>query len=416
MTELIALLFKIAGVAFLVLATLGVLRFADPFQRMHAATKAGTVGAGLVLVGTVIAKGSPDAAAVALLTLVLLIATMPVAGHLLGRAAYVSGATLSARTDALAGILPRAALPLELRETSGLEKSDRTDTKPEAPLAAVGDRPDEPDECLGEAGYAQGFDTLRFAIIAASARLVAERARKLGTQADRPLHGLAVIDRACFEAARVAEPQEAIQASLAAGLLDIRDTLDGVRQPVTLSYEIGDPMTLIPSPRSHARELLLLPTDGWFHHDAATTLPVFEDRWADRLFALAQMHHGPTLFVGEAEPQPGNIVILHDGSDYLQRLAAWSLASRIWKARRVHVAGTPRPGQVEDLAALAADHGAGVTRLPENTGGLRSVLPAYLADSAGIVMPHAKLPKRVNAYRVFWQDRIAPGFRGDVLV
>ena len=51
MTALIALLLKIVGTLFLLVATLGVPRFTDPFQRMHAATKAGALGAGLVLAG-----------------------------------------------------------------------------------------------------------------------------------------------------------------------------------------------------------------------------------------------------------------------------------------------------------------------------------------------------------------------------
>lgn len=52
---------------------------------------------------------------IAVLTIVFLIATMPVAGHLLGRAAYISGARLRSRADALAGVLPRMAAPLEAR-------------------------------------------------------------------------------------------------------------------------------------------------------------------------------------------------------------------------------------------------------------------------------------------------------------
>ena len=43
------------------IATIGLLRFDDPFQRMHAATKAGTLGAGLVLIGTMLNKSSMDA-------------------------------------------------------------------------------------------------------------------------------------------------------------------------------------------------------------------------------------------------------------------------------------------------------------------------------------------------------------------
>ncbi|MDQ1081506.1 monovalent cation/H(+) antiporter subunit G [Pseudoroseomonas cervicalis] len=112
---LLALLLKLAGAAFLLAAALGVLRFADPFQRMHAATKAGTLGAGLVVLGSVLTLGSLSALLMGGLTLLFLLATIPIAGHLLGRAAYVSGAVMAEGEDALAGVLPRAGQPLEQR-------------------------------------------------------------------------------------------------------------------------------------------------------------------------------------------------------------------------------------------------------------------------------------------------------------
>lgn len=114
---LLALLLKLAGAGFLLAAALGVLRFADPFQRMHAATKAGTLGAGLVVLGSVVTLGSLSAAIMGVLTVLFLLATIPIAGHLLGRAAYVSGAVMAEGEggDALEGVLDRAAHPLEDR-------------------------------------------------------------------------------------------------------------------------------------------------------------------------------------------------------------------------------------------------------------------------------------------------------------
>ena len=94
MLVLISIALKLAGVAFLVIAGVGVMRLSDPFQRMHAATKAGTLGAGLVILGSVVAQGATDATVTGILTIVFLLLTVPVAGHLLGRASYVSGAQL----------------------------------------------------------------------------------------------------------------------------------------------------------------------------------------------------------------------------------------------------------------------------------------------------------------------------------
>ncbi len=109
--------FAIGGVTFLVLAGVGILRFGDALQRMHASTKAGTVGAGLVLVAAILAHGTTGAVIVGGMAVVFLLSTLPVAAHLLGRAAYVSGASLAPLQgdDALVGVLERQPMPLEDR-------------------------------------------------------------------------------------------------------------------------------------------------------------------------------------------------------------------------------------------------------------------------------------------------------------
>ena len=118
MIDSLALAIKLVGVGFLIVATVGLLRFDDPFQRMHAATKAGTLGAGLVLIGTMLNKGSMDAALTGGLTLLFLLLTIPVASHLLARAAYISGAQLAGvgNADALRDV---GAEPLVLAKPAG---------------------------------------------------------------------------------------------------------------------------------------------------------------------------------------------------------------------------------------------------------------------------------------------------------
>src|SRR5690554_1770366 len=117
MTALLALIFKITGVGFLFVAAIGVIRFKDSFQRMHAATKAGTLGASLVILGSIISQSSAGATTMGLLTIVFLLLTVPVAGHMLGRAAYISGAGMAGLrgADELEGILERQTTPLEDR-------------------------------------------------------------------------------------------------------------------------------------------------------------------------------------------------------------------------------------------------------------------------------------------------------------
>jgi multicomponent Na+:H+ antiporter subunit G len=115
MIEILAVVFMLVGVVFLFAATFGLLRFADPLQRIHATTKSGTVGAGLTLVGVMIHMGDGQATFIGTATVIFLMLTIPIAGHLLGRAAYVSGARLDGLhgEDALDGVLERSPLTLD---------------------------------------------------------------------------------------------------------------------------------------------------------------------------------------------------------------------------------------------------------------------------------------------------------------
>jgi multicomponent Na+:H+ antiporter subunit G len=74
------------------------LRLPDTVIRMHAATKAGTLGAGLILIGEAFfyAESGITLRVVAAITFLLL--TAPVAAHLIGRAAYYSNVKLWHKT------------------------------------------------------------------------------------------------------------------------------------------------------------------------------------------------------------------------------------------------------------------------------------------------------------------------------
>ena len=81
-----------AGAFFMMIAAIGVVRLPDLYTRMHAASKAGTLGVTcLILAVAVRFIGTPaglGAAVEALLVLVFIFLTTPVAAHLIGRAAY----------------------------------------------------------------------------------------------------------------------------------------------------------------------------------------------------------------------------------------------------------------------------------------------------------------------------------------
>ena len=81
----------LAGSLFALVAALGVVRLPDLYTRMHAASKAGTVGSGMLLVAAGIASGEVAVFARALAGFVFFLLTAPVAAHLLAKAAHQTG-------------------------------------------------------------------------------------------------------------------------------------------------------------------------------------------------------------------------------------------------------------------------------------------------------------------------------------
>jgi len=76
------------GTAFCLSATVGVIRFPDVYTRLHAATKCLTAGALLILVGVALLEGSWPMSGRVLLIALFFLATNPIAGHAVARAAY----------------------------------------------------------------------------------------------------------------------------------------------------------------------------------------------------------------------------------------------------------------------------------------------------------------------------------------
>jgi multicomponent Na+:H+ antiporter subunit G len=99
MVEIIVAILVIAGGFFCFAAGLGVLRLPDLLIRMHASTKAGTLGSGLILTAVAIAFAEGTVIARAVAAIIFLLLTAPVAAHLIGRAAFRTGVPMSPRTD-----------------------------------------------------------------------------------------------------------------------------------------------------------------------------------------------------------------------------------------------------------------------------------------------------------------------------
>lgn len=84
-------LMMLLGTFYTLAAAIGIVRLPDLFTRMHASSKAGAVGAGLMLLAAALSGGEWPLATRAIAGFIFLIFTTPVAAHLLARAAVISG-------------------------------------------------------------------------------------------------------------------------------------------------------------------------------------------------------------------------------------------------------------------------------------------------------------------------------------
>jgi multicomponent Na+:H+ antiporter subunit G len=94
----IAELIVLAGAVLILLAGIGVVRFDDALARMHALTKATTLGVLLVLLGAAVDLTDLNDITSLVLAAALQVLTSPVSGHLIGRATYRAG-SIAARVD-----------------------------------------------------------------------------------------------------------------------------------------------------------------------------------------------------------------------------------------------------------------------------------------------------------------------------
>ncbi len=106
----VAALCMLLGSALTVLAGIGIVRLPDVFIRMHAATKVGTLGTGLIMVGVALHFADTAVTIRGVLTMLFLLLTAPIGAHMIGRAAL--------RT----GIEPWKATPTENSPKSGESK------------------------------------------------------------------------------------------------------------------------------------------------------------------------------------------------------------------------------------------------------------------------------------------------------
>jgi multicomponent Na+:H+ antiporter subunit G len=127
MKEVLALVLLFAGSIFTLLAAVGLGRMPDLLTRMHATSKAGTLGSGLMLLAAAVHYGEFGLASRAVAAVVFIALTAPVAAHMIARAAYLLGVNQweGSVVDELAGRYDRSTHALGRPKPKGEPSSPR---------------------------------------------------------------------------------------------------------------------------------------------------------------------------------------------------------------------------------------------------------------------------------------------------
>lgn len=89
--EMLRIALLVAGGAFFLVGSLGLLRLPDAYTRLHALTKADNLGLGLIVLGLLAGTGSLAGAAKLLLIWLLVLLASACAGYLIARTARRRG-------------------------------------------------------------------------------------------------------------------------------------------------------------------------------------------------------------------------------------------------------------------------------------------------------------------------------------
>lgn len=94
MNDTLSILFIVIGIAFDLFGSIGLVRMPDIYNRLQTSTKCVTLGTCSILFGVFVKFGFTAAGVKALLCIIFLLLTAPVAAHALARGAHASGIKL----------------------------------------------------------------------------------------------------------------------------------------------------------------------------------------------------------------------------------------------------------------------------------------------------------------------------------
>jgi monovalent cation/proton antiporter MnhG/PhaG subunit len=388
--EAIAAALILLGAVVTLIAAIGVARLPDAFLRMHAATKAGVVGAGFMLLGAGFAFDSAEAWLRVGLIIVFLLVTVPIASHALGRAAYVGGAPMWGATalDELQGVLPRAKVDAEPMARSRVSRGGVL------PAGAALSPPPTRRVLLALAQGPGSEGALRDALALVAnpqtevTLLSLLCAPSLANTGPFPMGG-------AFHAKRMVERRMAGAREASASLVHRLEAGCGeMGLAFRTRHEEGDARALLARAAAH-HDLTVLPQGAWFDH--AQVLP--EGEAAAR---AARVNLRGTLFAVAGMEAPRALHFLHEGDEASGESLRHFLTLGLFAEAPLTITPLDRPGAraaAEESVALARSHGRQV-RLGEPA--LPPDDPAPIAEFSGPVL--ALLPAMPDAPSRAWRS------------
>lgn len=121
----------LCGSIFIALAALGIVRLPDVYTRMHSASKAGSVGSGLILLALALNSDALPETLRALAAIFFFLLTAPISAHLLAKASYAVGYSMwpGSVLDEMPKVKPttrRSDTPPASREDIADQEADKT--------------------------------------------------------------------------------------------------------------------------------------------------------------------------------------------------------------------------------------------------------------------------------------------------
>lgn len=90
LATILAMMAILGGLFFFLVGTVGLIRLPDAFTRMHATTKADTLGAGLILLGLMIYIGFELTSVKLLIIIIFIWVTNPTSAHIIAKATAIA--------------------------------------------------------------------------------------------------------------------------------------------------------------------------------------------------------------------------------------------------------------------------------------------------------------------------------------